>query len=247
MTGFSSSESLSPEGWSRFPVAADLQVRVHPQSTLYSPEVEARVDAIWNAETTLRPQLFNGRIFCADRIAPHRIEGHWTDYRHALAQMREPSLFGDRPLRQLAVCGALRCADGFVLARRSPKALYLGGFWQSPPAGTVETRTNDDSVDLSAQLMAETFEELGLAPDVVKIGAPRLAAMHANTLILDIGIDLKTSLPFHLLKERWDAHGNREYDELILAKNEDLKMWSLRSEVLPTTRWLMQADMSPSY
>ena len=110
------------------------------------PALEAQVAEIWQAELRARPRLFDGTVFSADRIRPDAIEGHWTRYRRALAQLRAPALFDSLRLRALAVSGLLRCADGIVLARREAGSVYQPGAWQSPPAGSVERRAGRESL-----------------------------------------------------------------------------------------------------
>ncbi|NHN88212.1 phosphohydrolase [Acetobacter conturbans] len=230
--------------WRSVSLSPHLSVVVTQNRPVLAAETEARIDAIWTRARAARPRLFNGRIFCADQIAPDRITGHWTEYRLALAQMTEPLIFGERPLHQLAVCGLLRCADGLILARRNPASLYLGGFWQSPPAGTVEARTEDNQVShnqvsLAAQILAEAEEELGLSPSELTVGVPRLAVIHGRTRIVDVGVPLITPLSFTAVHERWASHANREYDRLELVPDPMKAAWSRRDDILPTTRLLL--------
>ncbi|NHN84647.1 phosphohydrolase [Acetobacter musti] len=230
--------------WSCLPLSPGLTVVATAEAPCLPEDVEARVEAIWTEARSVRPGLFNGRIFCADRLTPDRIEGHWDEYRRALAQIREPGLFGDRPLRQLAVCGALLCPEGVVIARRAPSALYFGGFWQSPPAGTVESRGGcDDLCDdlcLADQIAAEAEEELGLTRDMLEIGPPLLAVVHAGSEVVDIGIRLETGLSCEEIRRRWEGCGNREYDRISVLSPGERSCWRDRGDVLPTTRRLLE-------
>ncbi|NHO31222.1 phosphohydrolase [Acetobacter fallax] len=240
------SEEKVPRGehafgdWSCMALSPDLIVVSSGEPRLFSAGIEARVDTIWAGAKAARPALFNGRVFCADRVTPERIEGHWTDYRHALAQIEDPLIFGDRPLRQLAVCGGLRCSGGFVIARRAPLSLYLGGFWQSPPAGTVESRDGCDDISLADQIAAEAGEEIGLTRDELEIGHPLIAVTHMATQIVDIGIPLTTRLSFDEIRRRWSTKGNREYDQLALIADGESSAWRGREDILPTTRRLFE-------
>ena len=228
------------EGWESIPLSPHLRITVHRQRPALSEATEARIEAIWSQAKQARPRLFNGRIFCADRIEPDCIMGHWTEYRLALAQMMEPLIFGDRPLQQLAVCGLLQCPEGVILARRSPSSLYLGGWWQSPPAGTVESRTDTDTVTLSEQILAEAQEEIGLDEAELTVGSPRLAVIHGRTRIVDIGRPLATSLPFAALERRGRDNANTEYDRIACIPLTELDQWRVRRDMLPTTRALLQ-------
>ncbi len=209
------------------------------------PDLEARIAWLWIAERAERPGLFNGRVFCADRIAPDRIEGHWTEYRRVLAQLRHPELFDRLRIRALAVNGLIECADGLILGRRHAKAIYLPGFWQSPPAGNVEMRNGLESIDLTGQLLAELDEELGLQPVEVE-GIRAVAAIeHADTHVVDVGYLLRTPLPFASIEARRSTAGNDEYDALRLVAPDDVpRLLSGREPMLlPSARILMQSWM----
>ncbi len=206
------------------------------------PDLEARVASLWSAERARRPSLFNGRVFCADRIAPDRIEGHWTEYRRVLAQMRHPDLFDRLRIRGLAVNGLIECADGLVLGRRQADAVYLPGFWQSPPAGAVETRVGLVAEDLTTQLLAELDEELGLQPAEVEDVRAVVAIDHADSHIVDVGFLLRTTLSFASIEARRSVAGNDEYDALRVVAPDDVARVSSGDEpmLLPSARILMR-------
>lgn len=82
--------------------------------------------------------MFNGQIFCADRVSAGHVTGHWTEYRRLVAQLAEPALFAALQIRALAVCGALCTPDSVVVAQREHRAIYQPGPWQLPPAGSVD-------------------------------------------------------------------------------------------------------------
>lgn len=227
--------------WHCLPLSPDVTVATACTRPTLPPATEARVEAIWQRAVRERPALFNGRVFCTDRVTPDRIEGHWTEYRRALAQLREPGIFAQRPLHQLAVCGALYCPDGLVLARRAPFSLYLGGFWQSPPAGTVEARTGQDTVNLPEQLRAEAQEELGLIGTDLEVGAPLVAVTHPDTHVVDIGLCLRTPLTFPEIITRWKENANREYDRLMVLTPRQMRDPAAWPQVLPTTLRLVEA------
>src|SRR4051812_3898994 len=95
--------------------------------------LEATVELHWQSACRDR-KLFNGQVFCVDRIGPEVIEGHWTEYRRAVAQMADPALREKLRVRSLAVCGVLRCRDGVAVGRREAASVYHAGLWQLPPA-----------------------------------------------------------------------------------------------------------------
>lgn len=205
------------------------------------PALEAEVSAIWADERRRRPSLFNGRVFCADWIAPDRIAGHWTEYCRVLAQMRRPALFDSLQIRSLAVNGLLECADGLLLGRRHGDAVYLAGCWQAAPAGTVEARSGHD-LDLAHQLLEELREELGLeAGDIVQM-RPVAAIEHAETHVVDVGFLLRTPLSFAEVVARHRSGGNGEYDCLqrVGMTEIDHFLQAAGPTLLPSARILMQ-------
>ncbi len=233
-------------GWPSVALRADVALVVGGAMTALPPDLEARIASLWIAERVERPDLFNGRVFCADRIAPDRIDGHWTEYRRVLAQLRHPELFDRLHIRALAVNGLIECADGLVLGRRHAGATYLPGFWQSPPAGNVEARQGSDAIDLTGQLLAELDEELGLQPAEVENVRAVAAIEHAGTHVVDVGCLLRTPLPFAGIEARWSGAGNDEYDALRLVAPDDVSRLLSEREpmLLPSARILMRRWMN---
>ena len=127
-------------------IAPDVTVRItHPMPPL-PPILDAAVEASWQAAITRvaaggAGHLFNGRVFSADIITPSLITGHMTEFRRIVAQMDDPALGPDLNLRPLAVCGVVRCAEGVVIGRRPPGAVYQAGLWQLPPAEALSSRS----------------------------------------------------------------------------------------------------------
>ncbi|GBQ67447.1 phosphohydrolase [Ameyamaea chiangmaiensis NBRC 103196] len=201
--------------WPVYSLAHDVRVEVgRRDAPPLAPEVEARVDALWDAARDARPTLFNGRVFSADAIAPDLITGHWTEFRRVFAQMRDPGLVGALNLRPLAVVGVLQAPEGIVVGQRAADAIYQPGRWQACPAGSVESRDGDDTVDLHAQLLAEADEELGLDATAVRVGRPLVGVEHPGTRIVDLAFMLHTALPIPEIEARWKARANREYAAL---------------------------------
>jgi hypothetical protein len=201
-------------GWQGRQIAPDVHVVATRAMPALDPETARHVDALWEEARATRPALFDGRIFTADRVTPHLIEGHWTRYRRVLAQMREPALFETLRLQPLAVVGVIVTPDGIVIGRRSADALYQAGAWQSCPAGSVEAREGEETIDLAAQLKAEALEELGLPPETLHVERALAVVEHPGTRILDIGLLARTSLRFADMRALWQASGNAEYEAL---------------------------------
>ena len=213
------------QAWEATALSPDLRVDVVPRTEHPDAETLERVDRIWSEAVAERPSLFNGRVFSADRVSPGCIVGHWTEFRFAFAQIREPALFARLGVRSVAVCGVLRCPDGIVFGRRAAGAIYQAGQWQCPPAGSIERREGAaERVDLAAQLLAELEEELGLRADEVAGLRPLSAVEHPGTHVIDVGMALETAVPGSEIGRRQRAAaGAAEYDEIAVVPLEALE------------------------
>lgn len=158
-------------------------------------------------------------MFSADTVNLGRIEGHWTEYRRVLAQIRVHDLFAALRIRLLAVNRLLQCADGLVLGRREPGSVFQPGVWQGPSAGSVERRVGPTlpdqggAVDLAGQILAGCQEELGLGAADVLVQPPLVAVEHGGSHIVDIGLLLRTRLAFAQIQAAWIAAATGEYDQ----------------------------------
>ncbi len=205
------------------PVLPSLRYHVTREMPALDAATEAAIDAIWTPRAEAGG-LWNGRVFSADRIAPARIDGHWTEYRRVVAQMHGLPL----GLRPAAVGGLIVAPDGVVFARRPAAAIYQPGQWQLPPAGSIDPGCRDEAcrdaggIDPLRQLHAELLEELGLPPAAVT--APRLLGLveHAASHVLDLGIALATSLPADALRAAHATARDAEYAALRFVKVRDL-------------------------
>ena len=182
------------------------------------------VDRLWSEALRAHPAMFNGRVFSADRVSSDRVVGHWTDYKLGYAQIRRPELFAMLGVRPVAVCGVVRCRDGIVFGRRSASAVYQAGQWQCPPAGSIERRAGDgERVDLTAQLLAELEEELGLTADDVRSVRPLSAVEHPGSHVVDLGLAIETTRSGdEIVRSRRTAQGRAEYDGIVVVPPDRL-------------------------
>lgn len=223
--------------WTVTRLSPDPEIVCRPAPSLDDPSLDQAIDTVWQAARQKFPKLYNGRVFCLSHMDAARLEGFWCEFRWVLAHMRDPALAEKLHLRSLAVTGLMTCKEGIVLGRRNPNALYLPGLWQGVPAGSVETRDENDPLDLGAQLMAELEEEVGMTGQV-RLRGPFLACEHSTTHIVDLGFLIETDLPFETIRTGWQAKANDEYDELICIPVAD--RYKIEADVLPTTRAMLE-------
>lgn len=225
-----------PENWCLTPLAPDLSLDCDAPPPCLDAETEHRIEAIWQSARLRHPDLYNGRVFCLSSMSETQLSGFWCEYRWVLARMKSEPPDILQGLRPLAVTAVLLCRDGVVLGRRSRESLYLPGYWQGVPAGSVESRDGGEAVDLRAQLLEELTEEVGLA-SAVETEGPLLACEHARTGIVDLGFLIRSALDFASVEKAWAETANREYDRLTCIAYRDLPDFS--DAVLPTTRALL--------
>lgn len=222
--------------WETIILKSSLKINSVSCKKKYSSRLENEVNTIWEKKKRQFPKLFNGRVFNVEQLTPSVIDGYWTEYKYVLAQTERPDLYPELSIKSLAVIGLIQCPQGFVLGKRTVRSVYLPGYWQSPPAGTVESRDGEDNTNLLTQLYAEAQEELGVSQN--NLFNPRIlsATEHSNTHIIDIGILVETKLSFQEIQALWLKNNNPEYDELLCCSQYS----ELPENTLPTTRFLIQ-------
>ena len=242
-------------------IATDVVVRVTRPMPDLSPALDRAVERLWRAACQRvssggAGQLFNGRVFSADRITRSDITGHMTEFRRIVAQMDDPSLAPALDLRPLAVCGvlrcagsgalrragsgALRCAGGVVIGRRPSAAVYQPGMWQLPPAGSVDANAlrPDNRIDLAGQILAELHEELGLSPIDVSAPVPLCIVEHPGSRVADLGLAMTTHLDADTIRATHQASGNTEYDPLLVVPDAEIAAFvaSVGADLVPPAR-----------
>jgi hypothetical protein len=226
-------------------VAPDVSVQVTREMPALASGLDAVVEALWRRACQRVSEggagtLFNGRVFSADRITPSAITGHLTEFRRIVAQMDDPALFDTLGVRPLAVCGVLCCADGVVVGRRPPGAVYQPGLWQLPPAGSVDAGAvgAGGEVDLARQVLTELGEELGLDAFDVSEPRPLCVVEHPGSRVCDLGMALTTRLGGDAVLAAHAARGNNEYDPLHVVPFDRLASFAAEAgeTIVPPAR-----------
>ncbi|WP_141493146.1 NUDIX hydrolase [Neokomagataea tanensis] len=223
--------------WPTIHLNSDIKIKITNKKNNLFTKYDKIIEEIWLNKKKTYPTLYNGRVFCVDSMTPDHIHGHWDEYKNILAQMSQPALFAENPLKPLAVVGLFKASDGVIIGRRAKNSIYLPGYWQGLPAGNVETREESDHVDLKQQILAEALEELGLSAHELEVGPPLIACEHPDTHIIDIGIALYSRLPFDEVEARCQKYGNAEYDALMCLVSDQP---SLPDQIVPTLIALLE-------
>jgi len=209
-------------------LAPDFRVLERPPEPSLNETVEARVAAIWTAETRRNPALFNGCVYSLIEHAPQRIVVRVSDYRHLTAWRRAPELAAQGlALRPVGVTGLLLARDGVVFGRRAGHLAADAGLWETAPAGGL------DRLDPAGLLREELHEELGLDPAAAS--APRPLALIEARGVFDIVFRLETTLDRAALIAAHRRAASDEYAELAIVAPGDLAPFlaARAGEVLP--------------
>jgi hypothetical protein len=146
-----------------------IDIHVEPYDWPFARESSADIDAHWQKLCTMRPHLFNGRVFLFRNIeiVDARLTGccFEVEYKAFLAQRD----FGypDKTAFNCFAQGALRAPDGaFLLGEMAPHTANAGRVYF--PAGTPDpSDASNGRVDLDKSVMRELTEETGLGANDV--------------------------------------------------------------------------------
>ncbi len=238
------------------PVRPDVEVRITREMPTLPKTLESRIDTLWAAASARvavggAGNLFNGRVFSIDTIAPDRITGHLTEYRRLVAQLEDHSLFADLGIRSLAACGVLSGPSGVVIGRRPAAAIFQPAMWQLCPAGSVDGGAvrPDGTMDYRAQLQTELREELGIRPEDIGAITPLCVVEHPGSHVSDLGMAVRTTLDAAAIEAAHRSSGNGEYDPLRIVAIGELSRfieWAGDTLVPPAPVFLAHAGLLPA-
>ncbi len=193
------------------------RIRVPPAPLALPAAVEREVERLWQAEQQSRGKpLFDGPIVSVVAISPEQVDARLASYRHLVAQRALPGLFEVLRIRPLAVSGVLACPEGLVVGKRAAMVTQDAGAWELVPSGGIDpgVALSGEVVNPVAQLLAELYEEVGIAASSVYGTAPFCLVEDQESHVLDIGIALSTTLAIAQIVELHGHCGSAEYEEV---------------------------------
>ena len=117
-----------------------------------------------------------------------------TDYRHFIAQLREPGLFGELQLRTLAVSGLVRSRHELLLGRRSAQATQDAGRWELVPSGGLSPVAGGSNLEGTAMVFEQCYveleEETGIPRSSVESAQAFALVEDPEAHVIDIGVEL---------------------------------------------------------
>lgn len=227
------------------PVAADVRITASAASLALADGVRARVDALWEATTAERPQLYDGMLFDMTACTPGHIEGRFVRYRDWMALRADPALRAVYGITPLAVTGVTRVEGEILLGRRAAHTTQDAGLWELVPAGSIDRGGEDGVVDPHVVLLAELHEELGIERDAVHaIGAPLALAEDAGPGVWDLVLPLELGIGKEEVARAFEARSTDETTELRYvadASVPDLLSGAEADRLAPVSRCVLAA------
>jgi hypothetical protein len=219
-----------------------FRLNILPAAPAPPAAIEARIEEIWAEEKRRRgASLYDGRAYSLAERTQTLLSLRETDYRHLLAQRRDPELYAALGLRPVGVTGILICREGVVLGLRADHVAADAGLWEPAPAGGL------DRPDPAAQLMEELAEELGVAPARVKPPLVRGLIEDTESHVLDILYRIETDMAEDELRAAQRAAGSDEYAELAVVAPSDLLgfLAARKDRLLPALRAMLRLGGLP--
>ena len=195
--------------------------------------LDREVQAIWESEQARRgAALIGDRLFSFRSISGNHIVGGFVEYRLLLAQRVKPDLFAHLRVRPLAVSGLLRCAEGIVFGKRHGAMTQDAGRWELVPSGGISPRcmTADRIIDPECQLLTELHEEIGLEVDAVESISTFCLIEDDQSHVLDIGMEILTSLDGDAIQRVFRDCGADEYTEIKIVTADQMASFLSRME-----------------
>jgi len=162
-----------------------------------------------------------------------------TDYRHFIAQRREPRLFAELHLRTLAVSGLARSPEGLLFGQRASQVTQDAGGWELVPSGGLSPPPGGSDLEGTAlvfeQCYAELEEEAGIPRASVESARAFALVEDPEAHVIDIGVELSMR-DFVATGE-----ASTEYDRLLTVSNDAIADFLRDHDVIPVSRALLAA------
>ena len=206
-----------------------VHIQEKPSLAILPSEVLAQIESIWNEEQQKRGQfLFNGKILNHISHDSHHLVGHFVEYKHYLAQLRDPTLRPFLPIQGVGMTGVTFAENHVLMGRRASHVTSYPNKLEFAPAGGVDADyVENDLFLLNKALLSELHEEVGYNTNAVESLQPfaLISEPHINHWEICTRIILKphqkdlltpTSpeyseifwLPINTLNSFFDQHAN---------------------------------------
>ena len=195
------------------------------RSTKLPDDLEFEIESIWRREEERRGNaIFNGHVLSALDITPNGLRCRVVEYRHLLAQLTRPALYRVLRIKPVGVSGLFQCADGIVFGKRGLAVTQDPGLWELVPSGGLQydKKASGGEYDYRPQIMAELQEEIGIHAGAVSSITPFCLVHDLDSHILDIGIEMVSSLTAERVLHLHGATISGEYEALRIVPRGDI-------------------------
>jgi hypothetical protein len=203
------------------------------------PALVAVIDQIWAAERARRGgNIHNGAMLSFVRNDGDCLYARRTDFRHFIAQRREPRLFAELQLRTLAVSGLARSPHGLLFGLRSGQVTQDAGRWELVPSGGLSPSAGGSELEgmglVFEQCFVELEEETGIPRSTVESAQAFVLVEDTEAHVIDIGVELSMRDFVATLE------ATNEYDRLLTVSIDAIADFCRDRDVIPVSRALLE-------
>lgn len=217
----------------RLPADFKVQVNYSYSQKKINESTQLHIEEIWKKELIrTRGKLFNGKILSAEVFDGKQLMGHFVEYKHYLAQARDPSLMDELGIQPICVCSYTTAGDYILMGMRADYVTDFSNYYELVPAGGIDpSAISNNNVDVIKQIKIELKEEAGIEEFLVQSIIPTFLCRcyETNTYEIITRIELDPSA------RHWMGERDGEYTELIWIPKNTLRafMEMNRGKIIP--------------
>lgn len=204
-------------------ISCDFQIQVNYSATplQLSEKTHFKIEEIWKQELIrTRGKVFNGEILSAAEVSPNQIKGHFVEYKHYLAQTRDPSLFNELQIQPVCVCGCTFAGNKILIGKRSDYVTAYANCFELVPAGGIDpSSVENDYANIVKQVEIELKEEAGLTAEMIEKITPKFLLFCPQTHIYEVCSYIEVDPS----SKQSTADRDDEYTELFWIDKSEIK------------------------
>lgn len=224
-----------------YPLSDDFTIElVNEPAPIWPTDLTNEIEDIWEQELKEREGfLFNGSIFNAIHFDGKKIKGRFEEYKHHIAQLRNPDLKERINLKVVSVSGLTICQDHILIGLRSNHVTLFKNHYELVPSGIIDKGALvNEKIEILRQIEIELKEE-------ANISLSQVTSLHPWLLIFDKVLNIyevwvKIEVDPSLLSQKFPA--NDEYDSMIWIDKK--KIFSFieqnKDKCVPLTLFLLE-------
>ena len=168
-----------------FPLTNEFRVNINPISSPknLSEATRKHIEELWKKELIrTKGRIFNGKLLSADEWTGNQLTGHFVEYKHYVAQARDPALINVLNIAPICVCSYSVADNHILIGKRSDHVTDYQNCFELVPSGGIDpSAVQQDSINFIKQFELELKEEAGLDPSFVKHITPSFLILYQET------------------------------------------------------------------